>query len=499
MRRVVLPEIGTFEAWRDEARALLGAGVPPEEVLWNRGAAEADLFAKALPPVRGGAVTVPKGFVDLARLVVWHRDPERFARLYALLWALGHDRRLLEDRGDPRIDRLRRMAKEVSRDRHKMTAFVRFREIGDPAATRRRFAAWFEPSHYILELAAPSCQALRGYGLVDLHARSDGAFRRVRDSLRPARGAARAARRRRRGALAHLLPQHLQSRTTQGQRDAGGDAEEILAQPARGAADSRTDRRGPVASAGHGRRGPEPAADPGRAHHRAAARPRGARAGWRSRGASDRAGGLPALPALAKRDPAGGGRGPARCGADDRGRAARRSGGSGGAALRRARGAAFRRGGRARRAGARPGLCHQRGEAFQVRAARQAAAAPVSELGRDRPLPVVARHGAPAGAPEAHRGDGGERGGEPDRRWPPHRHKARHARAGARRHAGDGDMAPVLSPASSRGRARRRRGGLRGGSAPRRRAGGAGGGRRLIPQGLNEGFTGAAGQGRTAP
>ena len=71
MRRVVLPEIGTFEAWRDEARALLGAGVPPEEVLWNRGAAEADLFAEALPPVRGGAVTVPKGFVDLARLVVW--------------------------------------------------------------------------------------------------------------------------------------------------------------------------------------------------------------------------------------------------------------------------------------------------------------------------------------------------------------------------------------------------------------------------------------------
>jgi DNA polymerase len=155
MRRVVLPEIGTFEAWRDEARALLGAGVPPEEVLWSRGAAEADLFAEALPPVRGGAVTVPKGFVDLARLVVWHRDPERFARLYGLLWALGHDRRLLEDRGDPRIDRLRRMAKEVSRDRHKMTAFVRFREIGDPAATRRRFAAWFEPSHYILELTAP--------------------------------------------------------------------------------------------------------------------------------------------------------------------------------------------------------------------------------------------------------------------------------------------------------------------------------------------------------
>ncbi|WP_289152201.1 UdgX family uracil-DNA binding protein [uncultured Salipiger sp.] len=158
MRCVVLPEIGTFEGWRDEARALLAEGVPPEEVLWQRGAGEADLFAgapAAAPAQGGGAVTVPRGFVDLARLAVCHADPERFARLYALLWALGRDRRLLEDRADPRVDRLERMAKEVRRDRHKMTAFVRFRELGDPEAGRRRFAAWFEPSHHILELTAP--------------------------------------------------------------------------------------------------------------------------------------------------------------------------------------------------------------------------------------------------------------------------------------------------------------------------------------------------------
>ncbi|APX21379.1 UdgX family uracil-DNA binding protein [Salipiger profundus] len=156
MRVVVLPEIGTWEGWRDEARALLGAGVPPEEVLWQRGGTGAgDLFAEALPPVSGGAATVPRRFVDLARLAVCHSDPERFARLYALLWALRDDRRLLEDRGDARVDRLTRMAKEVSRDRHKMTAFVRFREIGAPGAERRAFAAWFEPSHHIVELTAP--------------------------------------------------------------------------------------------------------------------------------------------------------------------------------------------------------------------------------------------------------------------------------------------------------------------------------------------------------
>ena len=62
MRTVVLPETGTFTAWRDEARALLGAGVPPEDVLWQRGTAEADLFAEALPLVSGGEVRGPYGY-----------------------------------------------------------------------------------------------------------------------------------------------------------------------------------------------------------------------------------------------------------------------------------------------------------------------------------------------------------------------------------------------------------------------------------------------------
>ncbi|EPX85797.1 UdgX family uracil-DNA binding protein [Salipiger mucosus] len=156
MRRITLPETGTFEAWRDAARSLLAADVPPEAVLWQRGAAEEDLFAEdALPPAGGGQVTVPRGFVDLARRVVWHRDPERFGLLYALLWALRRERGLLSDRGDPRVARLQGMAKAVGRDRHKMTAFVRFREIGEPEAPRRAFAAWFEPAHFIMEPVAP--------------------------------------------------------------------------------------------------------------------------------------------------------------------------------------------------------------------------------------------------------------------------------------------------------------------------------------------------------
>ncbi|MCA0044627.1 TIGR03915 family putative DNA repair protein [Celeribacter litoreus] len=153
--RITLPEMDTFTAWRDVARRLISANIPPEEVLWSRGAGEKDLFARPLPPLPKSTIPVPKSFVSLARLSIWHCDHTRFHQLYALLWALRSDRTLIEDRGDIRISRLNRMAKEVGRDRHKMHAFLRFREIGDPDAPRRRFAAWFEPSHYTLEPALP--------------------------------------------------------------------------------------------------------------------------------------------------------------------------------------------------------------------------------------------------------------------------------------------------------------------------------------------------------
>lgn len=153
--RIALPEIDTFAAWRDVARRLVSAEIPPSEVLWSRGTAQEDLFARPLPRLPDGTITVPKRFLSLARLAVWHRDPCRFTQLYGLLWDLRTNPALIEDRGDGRVSHLNRLAKEVGRDRHKMHAFLRFREIGDPNAPRRHFAAWFEPSHYTLEPALP--------------------------------------------------------------------------------------------------------------------------------------------------------------------------------------------------------------------------------------------------------------------------------------------------------------------------------------------------------
>ena len=144
MHTVVLPAEDDFEAWRDHARALIHATVPPADVLWQVGATR-DLFAA--PPAKlhdAPPLAVPRAFVDLAQIVICHTDPERFARLYAMLWRLQADRSLIDQPTDPALHQLDRWAKAVRRGIHKMRAFVRFREIDG------RFVAWFEPEHHIV-------------------------------------------------------------------------------------------------------------------------------------------------------------------------------------------------------------------------------------------------------------------------------------------------------------------------------------------------------------
>lgn len=154
MQHAIIPAIGTDVAWRSAARQFLAAGVPPNAILWGGPSDAPDLFATETASHRGGAVTVPRSFITLAQSVVWHSDPERFARLYAFLWRLRDAPHLMADRGDADLSRLRQMEKNVHRCQHKMKAFVRFRDIGAPGANRRSFAAWFEPTHHTVEPTA---------------------------------------------------------------------------------------------------------------------------------------------------------------------------------------------------------------------------------------------------------------------------------------------------------------------------------------------------------
>jgi DNA polymerase len=146
--RVRLAAPDDFDGWRDAARDLADAGVPAEAVVWQVEGDAADLFATDASHPRGASFPVPRAFVDLARDVVCHSDPERFGLLYALLLRLKVDRDAFDDEADPLVRNVHDLARVVRRDIHKMHAFVRFREVDG------HFIAFFEPEHHIIRRAA---------------------------------------------------------------------------------------------------------------------------------------------------------------------------------------------------------------------------------------------------------------------------------------------------------------------------------------------------------
>ncbi|WP_022682512.1 UdgX family uracil-DNA binding protein [Sphingobium bisphenolivorans] len=144
-----------FEGWREVARAFALAGVDPADIMWTAGPDESDLFATDLPPPPpsgSGGFSVPRPFLNLAESAILHRDPERFALLYALLLRVRERPGRLEDKADPLLRRVEMLASAVRRDIHKMRAFVRFRELEDE--TGPRYVAWFEPDHHIVRVNA---------------------------------------------------------------------------------------------------------------------------------------------------------------------------------------------------------------------------------------------------------------------------------------------------------------------------------------------------------
>jgi DNA polymerase len=149
----------TFEDWRRAARRLIAAGVPPQDVVWAPDGAGQDLLEGLAgdvspPDARAETARVPRGFFEVARLAADHRDDQRWALLYRVLWRLTHEERhLLELAGDPDVRALRRLSDDVRRDTHKMHAFVRFTKVEDPA-DGERYVAWYRPDHFIARRAA---------------------------------------------------------------------------------------------------------------------------------------------------------------------------------------------------------------------------------------------------------------------------------------------------------------------------------------------------------
>lgn len=138
-----------LEGFRRSLRGLIALQVPPDMVFWN--AATGDLWGDGAP-LDGPPIHLPRAAADLVGLVVCHRDPQRYGLLYQMVWRLLHgERGLMEAHADPLMHRLFLMAKAVRRDLHKMHAFVRFRAVEGEG---ERYAAWFEPEHFIVEATA---------------------------------------------------------------------------------------------------------------------------------------------------------------------------------------------------------------------------------------------------------------------------------------------------------------------------------------------------------
>ncbi|WP_439448102.1 UdgX family uracil-DNA binding protein [Stenotrophomonas sp. ATs4] len=147
----------SLEAWREAAREALLRDVAPAQLDWLEGGEASLLDApgvqQAPRPADASVPSVPRDFLELAATCLCHREPQRLALLYRLLWRIAHgERSVLSNPADADVLRATALAHAVRRDTHKMKAFVRFREVPGQADA---FIAWFEPDHNIVERVAP--------------------------------------------------------------------------------------------------------------------------------------------------------------------------------------------------------------------------------------------------------------------------------------------------------------------------------------------------------
>lgn len=147
--------------FRSEARQLLAHQVPPEEVQWRLDVpvdqymdAQSPLASRPRNVARAATAIVPTSFTRLCEFVVMHRDPERFALLYRLLWRLVHEPGLRNDPIDADMLQAQHMAHAVRRDIHKMKANLKLRELRDEQGQDLHIGC-YEPAHHVMETVTP--------------------------------------------------------------------------------------------------------------------------------------------------------------------------------------------------------------------------------------------------------------------------------------------------------------------------------------------------------
>ena len=152
--------VASFPGWQKAARAALLAGWWPKDVYWQESratepAVERYDAARPLAPAHERpTIRVPRAFVERGRQVACHRDARRWALLYRVLWRLVHgESKLLGVAADRDVEMLARFEEAVARNVDEMRVSLRFRPLR--GSDDRWHAAWYEPRHRIVELAAP--------------------------------------------------------------------------------------------------------------------------------------------------------------------------------------------------------------------------------------------------------------------------------------------------------------------------------------------------------
>jgi uracil-DNA glycosylase len=149
MRQIVLISETDWEGWRKATRALVMAGVAPEDVRWS--VRSHDEQGGPLPEATG-SFGISRALVSLASLAVQAREPERFDLLYRLVWRANAGERVLAKTNDPEVRRVQGLAFAVRAEAHRMRTLVRYLPVTEDGHTR--YLGWYAPAHYVLEANA---------------------------------------------------------------------------------------------------------------------------------------------------------------------------------------------------------------------------------------------------------------------------------------------------------------------------------------------------------
>ncbi len=146
MRRIALQSETDWDGWRAATRALVLAGVPPEQVQWRVAADESQKLPEAT-----GSFAISRALVAMAGQAIQARDPQRFELLYRVVWRTRQGERVPDT--DPELRQARGLALAVRAEQHRMRTQLRYLPVDERGGTRH--VGWYAPAHFVLESNAP--------------------------------------------------------------------------------------------------------------------------------------------------------------------------------------------------------------------------------------------------------------------------------------------------------------------------------------------------------